>query len=58
MRARLLQTLAVIGTALLVTIAASSASGAARMASPSYYTGYGFYTCGAPSLEAMNAWLD
>ena len=58
MRTRFLQTLAVIGTALLVAIAAGSASGAARTASPSYYTGYGFDACGAPSLEAMNAWLD
>jgi hypothetical protein len=47
---------AVIG--LLLITAAGSASGAARLTSPSYYTGYGFDTCGAPSLEAMDAWLE
>jgi hypothetical protein len=57
MRARLPQFLAVIAAALLVTGAAGSASSAALSASPSYFTGYGFDACSAPSLDAMNAWL-
>jgi Domain of unknown function (DUF1906) len=58
MRARLLQLLAVIAAALLVTITAGSASGAAPLTSSSYFTGYGFDTCGAPSFETMEAWLE
>ncbi len=58
MRARLLQLLAVIAAVLLVTIAAGSASGAARLTSSGYFTGYGFDTCGAPSFETMEAWLE
>ncbi len=45
-------------TGLLVVTAASSASGAARQTTPSYFTGYGFDTCGAPALETMTAWLE
>jgi hypothetical protein len=57
MRAKLPHFLAVIAAALLVTGAAGSASSAATPASPSYFTGYGFDACTAPSLEAMDAWL-
>ena len=57
MRARLPQFLAVIAAALLVTGAAGSASSATLSASPSYFTGYGFDACSAPSLDAMDAWL-
>ncbi len=43
---------------LLSIAAAGGASGAARQAtSSSYFTGYGFDACTAPSLEAMDAWL-
>ena len=48
----------VAATGLLVISAAGSASGAARLTSPSYFTGYGFDACTAPSLEAMDAWLE
>jgi hypothetical protein len=48
----------VAATALLAITAAGSASGAARLTSPSYFTGYGFDTCKAPSLETMEAWLE
>lgn len=57
MRARFLYLLAIIAAALLATTAAGSASGAARLTSPSYFSGYGFDACTAPSLEAMDAWL-
>jgi hypothetical protein len=56
-RARLPQFLTVIAAALLVTGAAGSASSATLSASPSYFTGYGFDACSAPSLDAMGAWL-
>ncbi len=54
---KLLALILIAATGLLVITAAGSASGAARLTSPSYFTGYGFDTCGAPSLDAMDAWL-
>ena len=57
MRTKFLYLLAIIAAALLATTAAGSASGAARLTSPSYFSGYGFDACTAPSLEAMDAWL-
>jgi hypothetical protein len=57
MRTRLFYFLVVIAAALLASSAAGSASHAARLTSASYFTGYGFDTCGAPSLEAMDSWL-
>ncbi len=56
-RIRLLGLVLAVATGLLVITAAGSATRAARQASPSYYTGYGFDACTAPSLKAMNAWL-
>jgi hypothetical protein len=55
-RSRLLGTILALGLILLVTSAAGSS--AARSKAASYFSGYGFDTCGAPSLESMDAWLD
>jgi hypothetical protein len=55
---KLLGLILVAATGLLLITAAGSASGAARLTSSSYFTGYGFDTCGAPSLETMEAWLE
>ncbi|MHB8059648.1 MAG: glycoside hydrolase domain-containing protein [Gaiellaceae bacterium] len=57
MRARSLHILAVVAAVLFATSAAGSASNAAAPPSPSYFTGYGFDACTAPSLEKMDAWL-
>jgi hypothetical protein len=54
---KLLGLILVVATGLLVINAAGSASGTARLTSPSYFTGYGFDACTAPSLETMDAWL-
>ncbi|HEY5160799.1 MAG TPA: DUF1906 domain-containing protein [Gaiellaceae bacterium] len=56
-RTRLLYFLVVIAAALLASSAAGSASRAARLTSASYFSGYGFDTCGAPPLETMDSWL-
>ena len=57
MRTRLLYLVAVIVAVVLATGAVSGASGAAKPATPSYFTGLGFDACTAPSLNAMDAWL-
>jgi len=55
---KLLGLILAAATGLLLITAAGGASGAARLTtSPSYFTGYGFDACGAPSLEAMDSWL-
>jgi hypothetical protein len=56
-RVKFLYLLAVIAIALLAITAAGSASGAARSATPSNFTGHGFDACTAPSQESMTAWL-
>jgi len=56
-RTRLYGLLLVVGVSLLVTTTAGSASRVTRLGTSSFYTGYGFDACGAPSLEAMEAWL-
>jgi hypothetical protein len=53
---KLLGLILVAATGLLVVTAAGSASGAARQATPSYFTGHGFDACTAPSVESMSAW--
>ena len=39
-----------------MTTTAGGASRAARLNASSFFTGYGFDTCGAPSLASMEAW--
>jgi len=55
-RTRLFGIILVFGAGLLVATTAGSAAHAARLKAASFYIGYGFDTCGAPSLEAMEAW--
>ena len=55
-RCKLVGIILVIGAGLLVTTTAGGASHAVRLKAPSFFTGYGFDTCGAPSLASMQAW--